>query len=131
MSRVIASRIARLEAKRRANEPPMREIGVFAGKPIWKTEERNGVMHFVPIMSDEEYVIFARDQQKRLTEQCAAYDAMLNEGMVEDDKATTPAHTGFKDQLAPGASPLKFRYYTDASGQEWQVSLEDGQTWRV
>ncbi len=123
----IKARLKRLQKKVAANEPPTRDIGMFAGKPIWKAEDRGGIIHFVPLHTVDEFSKLAMRQQTALL-------VMLNEMNEEGEqnvRDTSPASMGFKEELAPGAKPLKYRYYTDASGQEWQVSLEDGQTWRV
>lgn len=136
MSRFLASRIARLEAKRKANEPPPRLIGYsLDGTPMWNVEEgADGVLRFVPRYTPEEFAERCRNQQADLMKRLAAYEAELIEnedGTVEHGKDTSPASGGFNDQLAPGAKPLKFRYETDASGNEWQVEISTGQKWKV
>lgn len=127
-------RVAALEKKRKANEQPLRQLGMFAGQPIWRTEERDGVVYCLPLFTTEEFSERCRAQQKKLLEDLAAYEATLNEheeGTVEHGKDTSPASVGFNDQLAPGAKPLKFRYETDASGTEWQIEVSSGQKWKV
>lgn len=79
---------------------------------------------------------YALAQQSKLLRDLVDYNAELDraedkERTVEHGKDTSPASVGFKDQLAPGAKPLKFRYETDRSGQEWQISLDTGQKWKV
>lgn len=130
MSRFLASRIARIEAKRKANETP-KIICVIGGPYSQMIEDPSNPGHLIWPEPPGGIAKFARDQQDRLLRECAAYDAMLNEGTVEDSKDTTPEHAGFKDQLAPGAKPKPYRYYTDANGIEWQVQIANGEKWRV
>lgn len=130
----IKARLKRLEKKIAANEPPPRLIGYsLDGTPMWNVEEgSDGVLRFVPRYTSEDFQRKALDQQSRLMQELAEYDALLNEeGTVEHGKDTSPAYVGFNDQLAPGAKPLKFRYETDASGTEWQVEISTGQKWKV
>lgn len=125
MTRTLLARIERLERKRTFVLP--KEICVIGTRFPDKIVEIDGVFHIEPHFNAETYALFAMTQQGALL-------AMLNELNEEGEqnvRDTSPASMDFNDQLAPGAKPLKFRYYTDASGQEWQVSLEDGQTWRV
>ena len=117
----IKARLKRLEKKVVANEPPMREIGVFAGKPIWKTEERDGVMHFVPIMSDEEYAIFARNQQDRLLREIAEYEAQLDNEGNTNVVHSGPNETG-EAPLIPGQRRANYVFVTQG-GRDYQINV--------
>ena len=106
MSRFLASRIARLEAKRKANEPPPRLIAYsLDGEPLWRIEESaDGILRFVPRFTSEEFAERCRNQQADLMNRLAAYEADLTEseeGTVEHGRDTGPSKTGYDGELAP------------------------------
>ena len=127
-------RLAALEKKRKANEPPMREVGMFAGKPVFKTEERDGVVYCLPLYSDDEYSELCRLQQKRLFEKLAEYAAQLDEG-EQGGRDTGPHSVGkTSDELPPLPPGKKRRRYVlikDADGIEWQRDLLTNDQWRT
>jgi len=106
VSRFLASRIARLEAKRKANEPPPRLIGYsLDGTPMWRVEEgADGVLRFVPRFTHDEFAARCALQQRDLMKRLAAYEAELSEseeGTVEHGKDTGPNKAGYDGELAP------------------------------
>lgn len=119
MSRILASRIAKLEAKRKANEVPMRELGSFASKPLWRVEESDGVLRGVPLFTSDEYADFARKQQSALL-------AELNEKVIELEAEET--HVGKSEGLAPilpGQKRPNFIYINEG-GKEVQIEIATG-----
>lgn len=136
-------RLAALEKKRRAASAEDNKIlGIIdyrdsQGFTEWDGVHKPGVQVIGVIrgirIPPEEWPERCRAQQKKLLEDLVAYEADLEseERSVEHGKDTSPASVGFTDQLAPGAKPKPYRYYTDATGTEWQVEVATGQKWKV
>ncbi|WP_395542194.1 hypothetical protein [Neotabrizicola sp. sgz301269] len=130
MSRILASRIAKLEAKRKMNDLP-KVICVVGGPYMQMIEDPANPGHLIWPEPPGGFEIYARNQQSKLLRDLIDYDAQIDDEGNTNGKDTSPAPAGFTDQLAPGAKPLKFRYETDASGTEWQVEISTGQKWKV
>lgn len=120
MSR-LASRIAALEAKRKANEQPEFEYGIFAGQPIWREEERGEVVHFMPLHTTEEFAAMALRQQSDLMTRLTEYDAAIDAEEVDE----TPVAVGADDQIAPGHVRPNFIFRMEG-GKEIQIDTRDG-----
>lgn len=130
MSRVLASRITKLEAKRKTNDLP-KVICVIGGPYMQMVEDPANPGHLIWPEPPGGFEAYALAQQTRLLRDLMDYNAQIDDEGNTNGKDTSPAHVGFNDQLAPGAKPLKFRYETDRSGQEWQVEISTGQKWKV
>lgn len=120
----IKARLKRLEKKVAASEPPMREIGVFAGRPLWKIkEEPDGVHRFVPIMTNEEYAAMVYEQQCSLLAELAEKSLEVEAG----DKAPTVGVKG--DNQAPlkeGQKRPNYVHTTDAKGRAVEIEIATG-----
>ena len=129
MSRFLASRIARLEAKRKANEPPPRLIGYsLDGSPLWRIEESaDGVLRFVPRYTNEEFAERCRNQQADLMKRLAAYEAELSESEegTSNEKRTSPIETG-EAPLKPGQKRARY-LFTVENGVETQLDRLTGE----
>lgn len=120
MSRFVASRIAKLEARRKANDMP-KVIGVIGGPYSQMIEDPSNPGHLIWPEPPGGFEKFARDQQARLLRDCAACDAMLNEA----DEA--PVNVGIlSDQLAPGAKRPNF-IFRNEGGKEIQIDTRTGE----
>lgn len=121
MSR-LASRIAALEAKRKANERPEFEYGIFAGQPLYTTEERDGVVYCLPLHTTEIFAEMALRQQSELMTRLTEYDAAID--AEETDEATVSV--GADDQIAPGHVRPNFIFRMEG-GKEIQVNTRTGE----
>ncbi|WP_054304482.1 hypothetical protein [Gemmobacter sp. LW-1] len=129
MSRFLASRIARLEAKRKANEPPPRLIGYsLDGTPMWNVEEgADGVLRFVPRFTNEQFAARCALQQRDLMNRLAAYEAELSESEegTSNEKHTSPNETG-EVPLKPGQKRARY-LFTVENGVETQLDRLTGE----
>ena len=120
MSR-LASRIAALEAKRKANEQPEFEYGIFAGQPLYTTDERDGVLYCLPLHTTEEFAAMALRQQSDLMTRLTEYDAAIDAEEVDE----RPVAVGADDQIAPGHVRPNFIFRMEG-GKEIQIDTRDG-----
>lgn len=120
MSR-LASRIAALEAKRKSNEQSEFECGIFAGQPLYTTEERDGVVYCLPLHTTEEFAAMAFRQQSELMTRLTEYDAAID---AEDGEA--PVSVGADDQIAPGHVRPNFIFRMEG-GKEIQIDTRTGE----
>lgn len=123
MNRALAARIERLE-RRKANQAPMHVFGEFGGKPIWRTEERGGVVYCLPLHSGDGYSELARNQQHELLARLNKYADQFDEEGNSDGRDTSP-HVGIElAPLLPGKT--KRPRYIEIDGQEI-----DAEAWRA
>lgn len=123
MSR-LAARVSALEKKRKAGEAPIRQFGVFGGKPIWRTEERGGVVYCLPLHSGDGYSELARNQQHELLARLNEYADQFDEEGNSDGRDTSP-HVGIElAPLLPGKT--KRPRFIEIDGQEI-----DAEAWRA
>ena len=120
MSRLL-SRIAKLEAKRKANEQPEFEYGIFAGQPLYTTEERDGVVCCLPLHTTEEFAAMAFRQQSELMTRLTEYDAAVD---AEESEATVVV--GADDKVAPGHVRPNFIFRVEG-GKEIQIDTRTGE----
>jgi len=123
MSR-LAARVSALEKKRKAGEAPMRVIGEFGGKPIWRTEERGGVVYCLPLHSGDRYSELARNQQHELLARLNEYAESFDEGISSDGRDTSPTMGIELAPLLPGKT--KRRRFIEIDGKEI-----DAEAWRA
>ncbi|GAA0298169.1 hypothetical protein [Rhodovulum strictum] len=123
MNRALAARIERLE-RRKANQAPMRQFGVFGREPIWRTEERGGVVYCLPLHSGDAYSELARNQQQALLARLNEYADQFDEEGNSDGRDTSP-HVGIElAPLLPGKT--KRPRFVEIDGQEI-----DAEAWRA
>lgn len=132
------SRLAALEKKRRAsNAQDNKILGILDYCSSQSFPEWNGI--HTPGVQVIGVIGGTRLPPESFAERCQAQQrellAMLAEKLADLERTDgnanphEPAFAG--DELAPGASPLKFRYETDPSGREWQIDVSTGQKWKV
>jgi len=118
MSR-LASRIAKLEAKRKANEAP-KVIAVIGGPYSRMIEDPDRPGHLIWPQPPGGYAAFVLAQQTRLLAEVARLAAELE----EPDEA--PSSVGIlPDQLAPGHRKPNFVFRREG-GKEIQIDTRDG-----
>jgi hypothetical protein len=112
MSRLLAARVAKLEAAKRV-VPKVLGVSVD-GKPMWREVMRDGVLHCLPRYEHDEWAERCRHQQAELQDQLREFAALLGE---EDPQAEAPAIVG-NDRLAPLPAGKKRPRYFEAHGRE-------------
>lgn len=101
MSRFLASRIARLEAKRRANDLP-KVICVVGGPYMQTVEDHANPGQFIWPEPPGGFPAFALAQQTRLLRELADYNAELDQAEGNaNGKNTSPKNSGGDGELAP------------------------------
>lgn len=120
----IKARLKRLEKKVAAAEVPGAEIGVFAGQPLYTTEERDGVVYCLPLHTTEEFAAMAFRQQSELMTRLTEYDAAAD---AEENEA--PKLPGAGDAQAPlkdGQKRANYIYTTDEKGRVVEIEVATG-----
>ena len=117
MSRALAARLAKLEAK---TAPKI--IGVIATRFPPRIEEINGVLHLVPGMSHAEFCDFAKQQQAELQSEVSKLAADL-----DADSTSHPVNVG-KSPAMPKPEGFVFQHneieFVIANGQARPLKLK-------
>lgn len=117
----IKARLKRLEKKVAAAEVPGVEIGVFAGEPIWREEEREDMLRCFPLHSSDQFAAMASRQQSGLMTRLTEYDAAV---YAEESEATVVV--GADDKVAPGHVRPNFIFRVEG-GKEIQIDTRTGE----
>lgn len=112
MSRLLAARVAKLEAAKRV-APKVLGISVD-GTPMWREVMRDGVLHCLPRYEHDEWAERCRNQQAELQEQLRGFAVLLGE---EDTQAEAPGIVG-TEPLAPLPAGKKRPRYLEINGRE-------------
>lgn len=111
MSRLLAARVAKLEAAKRV---VAKVLGVSVdGTPMWREVMRDGVLHCLPRYEHDEWAERCRLQQADLQQALRGYAALLG----EEDTPDAPAIVG-TEPLAPLPAGKKRPRYIEAHGRE-------------
>lgn len=124
MSRLLAARVAKLEAAKRI---PARVLGVSVdGTPMWREAMRDGVLYCLPRYEHEEWAESCRQQQNQLMAELAGYAALLDEA---EPQADAPAIVGtVKDKPAPWPANRKRPKFVEVAGKEIEIATFVGFT---
>jgi len=122
VSRLLAARVAKLEAAKRI---PARVLGVSVdGTPMWREVMRDGVLHCLPRYEHEEWAESWRQQQSQLMAELAGYAVLLDE---EDPQPDAPAFVGtVKDNPAPWPESRKRPKFVEVAGKEIEIATFKG-----
>ena len=128
MSRALASRIAKLEARKAKAVP--REICVIGTRFPDRVELIDGVYHIRPYFTEETYAEFARNQQSRLLAELAEFADQLNEGEDSDARAESLPIVGKVTERAPLPPGTKGKRYlhTTKGDKQFETDTHTGQT---
>jgi hypothetical protein len=112
MSRLLAARVAKLEAAKRV-VPKVLGVSVD-GTQMWREVMRDGVLHCLPRYEHDEWAERCRYQQAELQEQLRGFAALLGD---TEDPPEAPAIVG-NERLAPLPAGKKRPRYIEAHGRE-------------
>ncbi|CAM3534270.1 hypothetical protein PANO111632_20975 [Paracoccus nototheniae] len=121
MNRILASRIAKLEARKAKTQTARRTIYQIGTRFPDRVEVIDGVCHIRPHFTQEGFAEFAKQQQASLLAKLAEYAEILG----DDDDAPPPYVGTERAPVSPGHKDKRFLFIRE-NGREIEIDTLTG-----